>query len=129
MIFLLDTSAAVALRDGDPDVRKRLEALDGPICLSLLTRIALEGGVDRSDPVRRVLRRARLDQILTAFETLPLDVTVVERYRTIVESAGYSRRKVVDRVIAAHALDLDATLVTLNGDDVKDIAGLQVLAW
>ena len=125
---MLDTSAAIHLRDGDLEVRRRVDGLDGPVVLSVLTRVELEGGVDRSDPTRRALRRARLDVILAAFQTLPLEPSVADRYRTIVEGAGYSRRKVVDRVIAAHALDLQATLVTMNPDDVKDVQGLKVLA-
>ena len=124
---MLDTSAAIHLRDGDRDVRRRLDALDGPVVLSVLTRIELEGGVGRSDPAQGALRRARLDVILAAFQTLPLESSVADGYRAIVERAGYSRRKVGDQVIAAHALDLQATLVTANPDDVKDVPGLKVL--
>jgi tRNA(fMet)-specific endonuclease VapC len=42
---------------------------------------------------------------------------------------GYSRRKVLDRMIAAQALVDEATLVTRNGDDFRDIPGLTLLEW
>ena len=42
-------------------------------------------------------------------------------------SAGYSRRKLLDRMIAAQALVHRATLVTFNPDDFSDIPGLSLL--
>ena len=43
--------------------------------------------------------------------------------------AGYSRRKVLDRMIAAQALVHRATLITRNPDDFRDVPGLELLAW
>ena len=42
---------------------------------------------------------------------------------------GYSRRKLLDRMIAAQALVHRATLVTLNEDDFRDIPGLHLESW
>jgi predicted nucleic acid-binding protein len=42
---------------------------------------------------------------------------------------GYSRRKLLDRMIAAQALDHRATLVTLNAGDFRDVPGLELLSW
>jgi predicted nucleic acid-binding protein len=47
----------------------------------------------------------------------------------IVEVAGYSRRKILDRMIAAQALVHRATLVTQNPADFKDVPGLKLLTW
>ena len=43
--------------------------------------------------------------------------------------AGDSRRKLLDRMIAAQALVHRATLVTMNADSFRGIAGLEMLAW
>ena len=58
---------------------------------------------------------------------LAFDDAAADAYRAIVEAAGYSRRKLLDRMIAAQALVHRATLVTCNGDDFNDIPGLELL--
>jgi predicted nucleic acid-binding protein len=57
------------------------------------------------------------------------DGAAADAYGTIVAHAGYSRRKLLDRMIAAQALVHRATLVTMNPDDFADVAGLTVVAW
>jgi predicted nucleic acid-binding protein len=52
-----------------------------------------------------------------------------DAYRMIVEAAGYSRRKLLDRMIAAQALVHRAKLVTQNPNDFQDVPGLGLLAW
>lgn len=128
MAFLLDTNVAIHLRDGDPVITQKVVALQGAVLLSIITRVELEGGVHR-EPAQAFVRRARLDAILSAIPTLAFDGLVAETYRNIVARAGYSRRKLLDRMIAAHALVHRCTLVTLNPDDFSDIPGLQLLAW
>ena len=128
MPFVLDTNVAIHLRDGNPAVAERLSRLDGAVLMSIVTRVELEGGVYR-DPTDAPLRRARLDAVLSAIPTLAFDDAAADAYRTIVERVGYSRRKLLDRMIAAQALVHRATVVTMNPDDFADIPGLDVLAW
>ena len=128
MSYLLDTNVVIHLRDGHPGVRNRLTALTGPFVVSIITRVELEGGVLR-DAGQAALRRARLDAILASLQVQPFDDASAEAYRSIVGSAGYSGRKILDRMIAAQALAHDATLVTLNPADFSDIPGLRLLAW
>ncbi len=128
MAYLLDTNVAIHLRDGDPRISAKVAALDDAILLSIVTRVELEGGVHR-DAADAPARRARLDTLLRAIPVLAFDDAAAEAYAAIVASAGYSRRKLLDRMIAAHALVHRATLVTMNADDFRDIAGLELLAW
>ena len=128
MSFVLDTNVAIHLRDGNPAVAERLSRLDGAVLMSIVTRVELEGGVYR-DPTDAPLRRVRLDAVLSAIPTLAFDDAAADAYRTIVERVGYSRRKLLDRMIAAQALVHRATVVTMNPDDFADIPGLDVLAW
>ncbi len=128
MSFLLDTNVAIYLRDGDEDIARRVGELSGAILLSIITRVELEGGVHR-EPSQAGVRRLRLDAVLDALPVLAFDDAAADAYRSIVEVAGYSRRKLLDRMIAAQALAHRATLVTMNADDFKDVPGLQILAW
>ena len=88
----------------------------------------LEGGVYR-EPAHGPIRRARLDAMLKAIPALAFDDIAAKTYGAIVASAGYSRRKLLDRMIAAHALVHRATLVTSNRDDFSDVPGLALLEW
>ncbi len=128
MSFILDTNVAIHIRDGNSDVISKLTALQGAVLLSIISRVELEGGVYR-DPVQAQRRRPRLDAILSFVPVIPFDDAAGDAYRAIVESAGYSRRKLLDRMIAAQALAHRATLVTLNGADFRDVPGLSLLEW
>jgi len=126
--FLLDTNVAIHLRDGDDEIASKIASLEGAIMLSIISRVELEGGVWR-DPGQAGVRRPRLDAMLAALPVLAFDDAAGDAYRTIVEAAGYSRRKLLDRMIAAQALVHRATLVTRNADDFRDVPGLDLLAW
>ena len=128
MAYLLDTSVEIGVRDGDPAVTAKLGALEGAVMLSIITRVELEGGVYR-EPAESGLRRARLDAILDVLPVLAFDEHAADAYRTIVEAVGYSRRKLLDRMIAAQALVHRAAVVTQNPADFRDVPGLEVIAW
>jgi len=126
--FLLDTNVAIDLRDGVEVVLAKVEALGGAIFLSIVSRVELEGGVVR-DPAQAALRGSRLNALLAGLAVLPFDDACADAYRDIIEAAGYSRRKLLDRMIAAQALVHRAILVTRNGDDFRDVPGLALLEW
>jgi tRNA(fMet)-specific endonuclease VapC len=128
MAYLLDTDVAIHLRDGDQAVTERIASLDDAVLMSIITRVELEGGVYR-EPAYAPIRRARLDAILAAIPTVAFDDTAAEAYGAIVAHAGYSRRKLLDRMIAAQAVVHRATLVTMNADDFSGIPGLTLLKW
>jgi predicted nucleic acid-binding protein len=67
--------------------------------------------------------------MLAAVPVLPFNRDAAAAYGAIVSALGYSRRKVLDRMIAAQAIVHQATLVTFNGDDFRDIPGLRLLEW
>jgi len=128
MAYLLDTNVAIHLRDGDPSITDRIAALDGAVLMSVITRVELEGGVYR-DPTQASIRRIRLDTILTAIPTIPFDQIAADTYAAIVAHSGYSRRKILDRMIAAQALVHRAELITMNAADFSDIPGLRIIRW
>lgn len=128
MAWLLDTNVVIHLRDGDRGVLDRVASLEGAVLMSIVTRVELEGGVYR-EPAHAGMRRARLDVILGAIPTLAFDAAAADTYAAIVAQVGYSRRKLLDRMIGAQALVHRATLVTQNADDFNDIPGLSLLSW
>jgi tRNA(fMet)-specific endonuclease VapC len=125
---MLDTSIAIHLRDGEESITRKVRALGEPLLLSIISRVELEGGVYR-DPLETGRRRARLDAILTSIPVLAFDDDCASAYGAILQAAGYSRRKMLDRMIAAQTLVHRATLVTCNGDDFRDVPGLALLEW
>ena len=125
---MLDTDVAIHLRDGDAFVAGEVARLDGAVLLSIITGVELEGGVYR-EPIHAPLRRARLDVMLRAIPIVAFDDLAAEAYGAIVARAGYSRRKLLDRMIAAQALVHRATLVTLNADDFSDVPNLPLLVF
>lgn len=96
--------------------------------MSIVTRVEPEGGVYRV-PEYSAIRRARLDVLIAAIPALAFDDLAASFYADILVKAGYSRRKILDRMIAAQALAHRATLITMNAYDFSDIAGLEVLEW
>lgn len=125
MAYLLDTNVAIHLRDGDRRIATLIAELDDAIVMSVVTRVELEGGVHRH-PAEAAVRRARLDVVLAAIPALAFDDAAADAYAAIVAQAGYSRRKLLDRMIAAQALVHRATLITMNAADFNDIVGLRI---
>jgi len=128
LTHVLDTNIAIHLRDGDPLVTAKIAVLEGPVLLSIISRVELEGGVYRV-PSEAGVRRVRLDLMLDALPVLDFDREAADAYRAIVEAAGYSRRKILDRMIAAQALVHRAALVTRNAADFQDVPGLRLVEW
>ena len=128
MTFMIDTSLAIPIRDGDAGMRDRVRRLDAPLVMSILSRFELESGVWKV-PKDAAARRFALDTMLESIPVLPLDDECAAVYGRIVEALGYSRPRMFDRMIAAHAIRLDLPLISLNGADFRNIVGLKLEAW
>ena len=128
MSLLLDTSVAIPLRDGDPEVWRRAAALEVAPYISILTAAELEGGVYRN-PALSEKRRAALNALDGKLDVLPFDDEELAAYRAILESIGFNRAKVLDRLIAATALANGLSLATRNARDFSDIPGLTIEVW
>jgi len=124
---LLDTSVAVELMGDVPKALERARAADA-LFLSVISHLELEAGVYR-DPQLASLFRVRLDSLLTQLEELDFTDREVGVYSSIVAAKGFSRRLMVDRMIAATAISHGLTLATLNPRDFRDIPGLRIEDW
>ena len=127
-MLLLDTSIVIHIRDQPSQIDQHLSQVDYIPSLSIVTRIELEGGAV-GDTELATRRRTLLDEMLQLFPVLDFNTGCAEIYRRIVRSSGFSRRKTLDRMIAATALANDLTLVTANPGDFEDIGGLALEIW
>lgn len=123
---MLDTSVAIHLRDGDQAVRDHVVALDQMLVMSIITQIELIGGLRGPD---EILRRQRMDEMLKVVDVAPFRNDDAAAYGEIIRAVGFSRRKAMDRMIAAQAIVADAFLVTLNGADFREIPNLKLVEW
>ena len=128
MAVLIDTNIAILLRDREPTTVQRVGAMQGDTLISVVTHVELEGGVYRN-PSLAGTRRASLDILMETLEVIPFAGEAVQAYARIVAALGYSRRLLIDRMIAATALVHDLPLVTINGPDFRDVTGLKLEVW
>lgn len=127
MPYLLDTNVVIDLRDSGANIEHLIDLGERPF-LSAISRVELENGVYRH-PEWTERRRAALDVLLHRLVTLDFDEQAIMAYRRIVSAVGYSRRKVIDRMIAATALANGLDVVTVNVADFDDVLGLTVVPW
>jgi len=96
--------------------------------MSILSVVELEGGVAKAAEGAKVRRQA-LDDIYRTVGVLEFGWKEARAYSEIVIAVGFSRAKVLDRMIAAQALVAGAALATLNPRDFRDIPGLTIEDW
>jgi predicted nucleic acid-binding protein len=125
---VIDTNIAIHLRDGNEAVIALLERLPAQPMMSVATQVELEGGVYKN-PANAGTRRARLDLLLDTIEVLPFTSAEAVAYGRIVAHLGFSRRLIVDRMIAATAIVAQATLITANSGNFTGIDGLTLESW
>lgn len=68
--------------------------------------------------------REMLERFLREFPVQPFDEKAARAYAQVP-----FRRGKLDRLVAAHALSLDATLITNNVRDFADVPGLKLQNW
>lgn len=130
MRYLLDTSTVIAAMKGHPLVRKRLERT--PLANVLLSPVVLGElafGARKSAQVQR--NEARLAELAAKFQVPPLDARASLHYgelRARLEREG-TPIGANDTWIAAHALALEAAVVTDNVREFSRVPSLVVENW
>ena len=133
MIYVLDTNAVSALMKGSPAVVERLAAItpvEVAIPQPVLAEIAF--GIERLPrSKRRTSLQARFDLVSAELPRAEWTDAVSQtfgRIKATLERRG-TRIEDFDAAIAAHALALEATLVTANLDHMIRVPGLRVEDW
>jgi tRNA(fMet)-specific endonuclease VapC len=131
MKFMLDTNTCIYLIKRKPEkVLQHFKAYSiGDIGISSITFAELEYGVAKSQHVQK--NRLALDEFILPLEIAAFDEAASEKYgamRSMLEKNGMLIGS-MDMLIAAHAVSLDATLVTNNVKEFNRIKGLKVVDW
>ena len=133
MTYVLDTNAVSALMKGNPAVVERLAATtpaEVAIPQPVLAEIAF--GIERLPrSKRRTSLQARFELVsaeLPRAEWTDAVSQMFGRIKATLERRG-TRIEDFDAAIAAHALALEATLVTTNLDHMIRVPGLRVEDW
>lgn len=129
-MILLDTNICIYIINARPaQVLARFHAYRlGDIGLCSVVATELAYGVAKSGSARN---RQALEMFLAPLEILPFDAPAVWAYGEL--RADLERRGqpigALDTMIAAHALSLQAVLVTNNTREFSRVAGLQLDNW
>lgn len=131
MNHLLDTNiVSHVIRGDDPRVRERLQRLPvGTVAISAVTEGELRYGLARRGHPAGLTQR--VEAFLVRVDILPWDSAAAQAYGTLraaCESVGATLAS-LDMMIAAHALCVDATLVSRDRAFARVPGGLRVEAW
>lgn len=132
-MYLLDTNICIYLlnrRSGYENILARVDGLTyDQVAISAITLAELRYGIAKS--VKKAANRMKLDYFLHQFECLPFDAEIANAYgelRTRLELQGTPIGP-LDMLIAAHALQIQATLVTNNVREFERVEGLTIENW
>lgn len=127
---MLDTNAASAAMRGVAGIDARLMRLDpAQWCISAVTRSELRYGVALRPAAARLAQC--VEAFLQAASTMPWDEQAADRHgrlRARLRGLGAPIGD-FDEMIAAHALSLDAVLVTDNVRHFERVGGLVIENW
>jgi tRNA(fMet)-specific endonuclease VapC len=131
--WMLDSNVCIHLINRRPGYQRLLDRFDrrdyGEFLISAITLAELEFGVAKSE--RGAENRSRLEVFLARFEIEPFDARAAAAYgkvRAALEKKGTPIGP-LDTEIAAHAIALQATLVTNNVREFSRVAGLKIENW
>jgi tRNA(fMet)-specific endonuclease VapC len=128
LTYLLDTNIAIYARDGVEAVLNRMGRHEGALFVSALSLAELQRGFAAPGP-QTILRRIRLEKLLSAVPVLSFDRSAALAYGQIIAKMGWSHTKDMDRLIAGHALSTSSILVTANTADFGAVSGLVIEDW
>jgi tRNA(fMet)-specific endonuclease VapC len=126
--YLLDTNILIAGALGLPGVLDRLSALEiGDVAISAISLAETRAGAASAEKDGRLAENIAL--LAENLDVLPFDRSAAEAYGALLRRLDPKRRRTLDRMIAAHALDLGLTLIAANTEDFDDIPGLNIEKW
>ena len=127
--YMLDTNICIYLIKRQPEsvARRFAQCRLGDVVMSAITYAELAYGVAAAaDPQRA---QAALADLIEDIPVLPFDTAAGDAYGPIRLATRESKKDHLDKLIAAHAVAADVTLVTNNTRDFARYPGLRVENW
>ena len=127
--YMLDINMCIYLMKNQPqEVSQRFaQCYVGDVVMSAITLAELEFGVSVcADPERE---RKNLDALIELIEVKSFDVSAARSYGPVSRATREKKSDHLDKLIAAHAIALGATLVTNNERDFAAYPSLVVANW
>lgn len=120
--FLLDTDCSIyALLGTYPKLRLRLaECNVGEVAISAISFAEIIMGENLGHPPDRDV----IEDFVSVVQIIPFDEAAARAYANL----PFKRAR-FDRLLAAHALSIGATVITNNEADFADVPGLKVENW
>ena len=130
MRYMLDTNICICLiKNHPPQVLRRLETLDqGAAVISVVTYAELRAGLEIQS-TNRHQDELVLSLLVSKVPVLPFTESDAESYGVLRAAVRDRNRNAMDRLIAAHAVNSGAVLVTNNEADFIGYPGLVVENW
>lgn len=130
MPYMLDTNICIyVMKAHPPEVLARLTTLDqGDVLMSVVTYAELRAGIETLTDTRFQNENA-LRLLVGRIPIKYFGESAAESFGRLRAAVRDRRRDALDRLIAAHAVSLGATLITNNETDFKDFPGLKVENW
>ncbi|MFM8858783.1 MAG: PIN domain-containing protein [Methylocystis sp.] len=123
--YLLDASVSFALLGGEQMVLEKLAQLETQRVV--LSAIAWSEALAAASQDQRL--RENIDLCRQNLDILPFHRASAEAYGALLQALAPKRRRILDRMVAAQALEGGLTLVTLTPEIFEDIQGLTVMSW
>ena len=131
LLYLLDTNICIYIAKHKPiEVLQRFQLLEvGQVGMSIITHGELTHGAYKSQQPQLAL--SKLQQLVELIPVMPIAATVSEHYGQIRSSLEKTGTPIGnnDLWIAAHALDLQVTLVTNNVREFERVPSLKLENW
>lgn len=120
--YLIDANCVVYALGGENEfLRKRMaDCVPGEIAVSAISYAEVACGTYLGKPPRPEI----LDAFIRVVPLLPFDEDAARTYAEL----PFKRAR-FDKLLAAHALSIDAIVVTNNEADFADVPGLKVENW
>lgn len=128
-LFMLDTNMCIYLIKNQPEqvARRFAQCYVGDVVMSAITYAELEYGVAVSEHSAR--ERRNLTALIEDIPVLAFDAAAASAYGPVRVATRDRKKDQLDKLIAAHAISLDVTLVTNNERDFLAYPTLKIENW
>ena len=127
--YMLDTNMCIYLMKNQPEevARRFAQCYVGDVVMSSITYAELEYGVAvAADPE---CERRNLAALVEDIQVAPFDAPAGVAYGRIRLATRDIKKDALDKLIAAHALSLNAIVVTNNEKDFAKYPGVSIENW